>query len=57
MKNETCGKDYGLSKKDMERGYSDGEDKKPDIEEIWEEIMRSPQDEGGFLGRAKGWER
>ena len=49
---------YGVSEKDMARGYSDGE-YKPDKEKLDEEHLNSTWkdlDDGGFLGRPKGGE-
>ena len=51
-------KNYGVSKKDMNRGYTDGE-YKPDNQELDEDHLNSQWkdlDDGGFLGRPKGQE-
>lgn len=51
-------KTYDVSKKDMERGYTDGM-YKPDDEELDEEPLNSmwrDWEDGGFLDRPKGGE-
>lgn len=52
-KKETC----SLSKEEIEKGYSDGMYKEPEtcLKDQIEKMIEPPP--GGFLGRAKGWER
>ena len=51
----TGGSPGDASAEDMMRGYSDaGADEMPD-DGMW--FMAVPEESGGFLGRAKGWER
>ncbi len=52
-------KNYSISNKDMKKGYSDGEYKKSDENELDESHLNSmwrDWDDGGFLGRPKGGE-
>lgn len=59
MKKKSNKINYGASKKDMERGYSDGEYKPKKDEALDEEHLNSmwkDWDDGGFLGRPKGGE-
>jgi hypothetical protein len=51
----TGGSPGDASAEDMMRGYSDaGADEMPD-DGAW--FMPMPEEHGGFLARAKGWER
>ena len=49
-------KDCGVKKRDLERGYQDGESKK-DSPEDWMDSYAMEPDIGGFCGRPEGWER
>jgi len=56
VKNKGC----GIKKTDEKRGFTDGVHKKSDPNTLDERPLNSTYrdgDDGGFLGRAKGWDR